>query len=164
MLILVPIFLPFVDKLGINQIHFGILCIACLGIGIFLPPIGMGMFIACNFAQIDVGKMFRSFAPYLLVFLIGLFIITCVPWFTPRSSENIFPGAMRDCRKEKGSACPDREGGPDAAVLRKGPQKPSTARTLWRPARRIRPCTTRTQNIPGISTNPPPGRYSWRWN
>jgi len=82
MLILVPIFLPFVDKLGINQIHFGILCIACLGIGIFLPPIGMGMFIACNFAQIDVGKMFRSFAPYLLVFLVGLFIITCVPWFT----------------------------------------------------------------------------------
>jgi C4-dicarboxylate transporter, DctM subunit len=82
MLILVPIFLPFIDKLGINQIHFGILCIACLGIGIFLPPIGMGMFIACNFAQIDVGKMFRSFAPYLLVFLIGLFIITCVPWFT----------------------------------------------------------------------------------
>lgn len=82
MLILVPIFLPFVDKLGINQIHFGILCIACLGIGIFLPPIGMGMFIACNFAQIDVGKMFRSFAPYLLVLLVGLFIITCVPWFT----------------------------------------------------------------------------------
>ena len=82
MLILVPIFLPFVDKLGINQIHFGILCIACLGIGIFLPPIGMGMFIACNFAEIDVGKMFRSFAPFLLVFLVGLFIITCVPWFT----------------------------------------------------------------------------------
>jgi len=42
MLILVPIFLPYVDKLGISQIHFGILCIACLGIGIFLPPIGMG--------------------------------------------------------------------------------------------------------------------------
>jgi tripartite ATP-independent transporter DctM subunit len=91
MLILVPIFLPFVDKLGINQIHFGILCIACLGIGIFLPPIGMGMFIACNFAQIDVGKMFRSFAPYLLVFLIGLFIITSVPWFTLVLVKIFFP-------------------------------------------------------------------------
>jgi tripartite ATP-independent transporter DctM subunit len=91
MLILVPIFLPFVDKLGINQIHFGILCIACLGIGIFLPPIGMGMFIACNFAQIDVGKMFRSFAPYLLVFLIGLFIITAVPWFTLVLVKIFFP-------------------------------------------------------------------------
>ena len=91
MLILVPIFLPFVDKLGINQIHFGILCIACLGIGIFLPPIGMGMFIACNFAGIDVGKMFRSFAPYLLVLLIGLFIITCVPWFTLVLVKIFFP-------------------------------------------------------------------------
>ena len=82
MLILVPIFLPLAQKFGINQIHFGILLIACLGIGIFLPPIGMGMFIACNFAGIDVGKMFRNFAPYLLVLLIGLFIITYVPWFT----------------------------------------------------------------------------------
>ena len=91
MLILVPIFLPYVDKLGINQIHFGILCIACLGIGIFLPPIGMGMFIACNFAGIDVGKMFRNFAPYLLVLLIGLFIITYFPWFTTVLVDIFFP-------------------------------------------------------------------------
>jgi len=91
MLILVPIFLPYVVKLGINQIHFGILCIACLGIGIFLPPIGMGMFIACNFAGIDVGKMFRNFAPYLLVLLIGLFIITYFPWFTTVLVDIFFP-------------------------------------------------------------------------
>jgi C4-dicarboxylate transporter DctM subunit len=91
MLILVPIFLPYVVKLGINQIHFGILCIACLGIGIFLPPIGMGMFIACNFAGIDVGKMFRNFAPYLLVLLIGLFIITYFPWFTTVLVNIFFP-------------------------------------------------------------------------
>jgi C4-dicarboxylate transporter DctM subunit len=91
MLILVPIFLPYIDKLGINQIHFGILVIACLGIGIFLPPIGMGMFIACNFAQIDVGKMFRSFAPFLLVMLVGLFIITYFPWFTTVLVDVFFP-------------------------------------------------------------------------
>jgi len=91
MLILVPIFLPFVQQLGINQIHFGILCIACLGIGIFLPPIGMGMFIACNFAEIDVGKMFRSFAPFLIVLLIGLFIITYFPWFTTVLVDIFFP-------------------------------------------------------------------------
>ncbi len=91
MLILIPIFLPFVQQLGINQIHFGILCIACLGIGIFLPPIGMGMFIACNFAEIDVGKMFSSFAPFLIVLLIGLFIITYFPWFTTVLVDIFFP-------------------------------------------------------------------------
>jgi tripartite ATP-independent transporter DctM subunit len=81
MLILVPIFLPIVQRLGINQIHFGILCIACLGIGVFLPPI----------AEIDIGKMFRSFAPFLLVFLVGLFIITCFPWFTTVLVDIFFP-------------------------------------------------------------------------
>ena len=82
MLILIPIFLPFTAQFGIDPLHFGILTIASLGIGLFLPPIGMGMFIACTFAEIDIGKVFRSFAPFLGVLLLGLFIITYIPWFT----------------------------------------------------------------------------------
>ena len=82
MLILVPILYPFLPQFGIDPLHFGILAIASLGIGLFLPPIGMGIFIACTFAEIDVGKVFRSFAPYLVTLLVGLVIITAVPWFT----------------------------------------------------------------------------------
>jgi C4-dicarboxylate transporter DctM subunit len=82
MLILVPIFYPFLPQFGIDPLHFGILCIAALGIGLFLPPVGMGIFIACTFAEIDVGKVFRSFAPYLITLFVGLIIITAVPWFT----------------------------------------------------------------------------------
>jgi TRAP-type C4-dicarboxylate transport system permease large subunit len=51
----------------------------------------MGMFIACNFAEIDVGKMFRSFAPYVAVFLVGLFLITYFPWFTTVLVDMFFP-------------------------------------------------------------------------
>jgi C4-dicarboxylate transporter, DctM subunit len=82
MLILVPIFLPLSTQLGIDPLHFGILVVASLGIGLFLPPIGMGIFIACTFAEIDVGKVFSSFTPYLIALLVGLFIITAVPWIT----------------------------------------------------------------------------------
>jgi C4-dicarboxylate transporter DctM subunit len=82
MLILVPIFYPFLPQFGIDPLHFGILCIASLGIGLFLPPVGMGIFIACTFAEIDVGKVFRSFAPYLVTLVVGLIIITAVPWVT----------------------------------------------------------------------------------
>lgn len=82
MLILVPIFLPLVTQLGIDPLHFGILVVASLGIGLFLPPVGMGIFIACTFADIDVGRVFRSFAPFLAALVVGLFIITAVPWFT----------------------------------------------------------------------------------
>jgi tripartite ATP-independent transporter DctM subunit len=82
MLILVPIFLPFSTQFGVNPLHFGILAIASLGIGLFLPPIGMGIYIACAFAEIDIGKAIIPFAPYLGCLLIGLLIITAFPWFT----------------------------------------------------------------------------------
>ncbi len=82
MLILVPIFLPLVAQLGIEPLHFGILVVASLGIGLFLPPVGMGIFIACTFAEIDVGRVFRSFAPFLAALFVGLVIITAAPWLT----------------------------------------------------------------------------------
>jgi len=82
LIILIPIFLPVLPKFGINPIHFGILAIASLGIGLFLPPIGMGIYIACTFAEIDVGKAIVPFMPYLLVLFIGLLVISYVPWFT----------------------------------------------------------------------------------
>jgi C4-dicarboxylate transporter, DctM subunit len=82
LLILIPIFLPFTTQFGINQIHFGILAIASLHIGLFLPPIGLGIVIACTFAKIDIGKVIIPFMPYLIVLIIGLVIITAVPWFT----------------------------------------------------------------------------------
>jgi C4-dicarboxylate transporter DctM subunit len=82
MLILIPIFLPFCNQFGISQLHFGILAIASLGIGLFLPPIGMGIYIACAFAEIDIGKAIVPFMPYLICLVIGLIIISAVPWFT----------------------------------------------------------------------------------
>jgi C4-dicarboxylate transporter DctM subunit len=82
LLILTPIFLPFAVQFGINQLHFGILAIASIGIGFFLPPIGMGIFIACTFAKLDIGSVIIPFMPYLMVLMIGLLIITAFPWFT----------------------------------------------------------------------------------
>lgn len=82
LILLVPIFFPLLDQFGINPVHFGILVVAALGIGTFLPPVGMGIFIACNFAGIGIGRAARSFWPFLLVLFIGLLIISFVPWFT----------------------------------------------------------------------------------
>ena len=82
MLILVPIFLPLTAQFGVSQLHFGILAIASLGIGLFLPPLGMGIYIACAFAKLDIGKSIVPFMPYLVCLLVGLFIITAFPWFT----------------------------------------------------------------------------------
>jgi C4-dicarboxylate transporter, DctM subunit len=82
MLILIPIFMPISAQLGIDPLHFGILAIASIGIGLFIPPIGMGIFIACTFAEIDVGKVFLTFLPYVVVLFIGLMIVSYFPWLT----------------------------------------------------------------------------------
>jgi tripartite ATP-independent transporter DctM subunit len=82
MLILIPIFLPLTAQFGVSQLHFGILAIASLGIGLFLPPLGMGIYIACAFAKLDIGKAIVPFMPYLACLLVGLLIITVFPWFT----------------------------------------------------------------------------------
>jgi tripartite ATP-independent transporter DctM subunit len=82
LLILVPIFLPLTAQFGVNQLHFGILLTASMGIGLFLPPLGMGIYIACAFAQVDIGKSIVPFMPYLACLLVGLLIITIFPWFT----------------------------------------------------------------------------------
>jgi C4-dicarboxylate transporter DctM subunit len=82
MLILIPIFLPLTTQFGVSQLHFGILSIASLGIGLFLPPLGMGIYIACAFAKLDIGKAIVPFMPYLACLLVGLLIITAFPWFT----------------------------------------------------------------------------------
>ena len=74
--------LPLTTQFGVNQLHFGILSIASLGIGLFLPPLGMGIYIACAFAKLDIGKAIVPFMPYLACLLIGLLIITVFPWFT----------------------------------------------------------------------------------
>jgi TRAP-type C4-dicarboxylate transport system permease large subunit len=92
LLVLIPIFLPFTTHFGINPIHFGILAIASIGIGIFLPPIGIGMFIECIFVEVDIGKAIKPFIPYFITLLIGLFIISYVPWFTLYLPKIFLPG------------------------------------------------------------------------
>jgi C4-dicarboxylate transporter DctM subunit len=91
LIILIPIFLPLLNQFGINPVHYGILVVASLGVGVFLPPIGMGMFIACNFAGIDIGRAARTFMPFLIVLFIGLLIISYVPWFTLVLPNIFFP-------------------------------------------------------------------------
>jgi tripartite ATP-independent transporter DctM subunit len=81
-IILIPIFFPIITQFGIDPLHYCILVVAAIGIGVFIPPIGMGIFIACSFAGIDMGRCIRPFMPFAIVLFVGLIIISFFPWFT----------------------------------------------------------------------------------
>ena len=87
--VLIPVVFPIAEAMGINPIHFNIVQTAAVGIGLFLPPMGVGLLMALRFAQVPVGRHAKSYWPYLVALLIGLMLIICIPelsLFLPRSA------------------------------------------------------------------------------
>ena len=87
--VLIPVVFPIAEKMGINPIHFNIVTTASVGIGLFLPPMGVGLLMALKFANISVGEHWRTYMPYIAALLIGLMLIILFPelsLFLPRSA------------------------------------------------------------------------------
>jgi len=87
--VLIPVVFPIATRIGINPIHFDIVQTAAVGIGLFLPPMGVGLLMALKFAEVSVGEHARGYWPYVLALLIGLMLIICLPELSlmiPRSA------------------------------------------------------------------------------
>lgn len=81
-LIFTPIFLPIVVELGINPIHFGIIMILNLCIGLCTPPVGSVLFIGVGVAQSTIGRVVKPLVPFFIAMIIGLIVITLFPAMT----------------------------------------------------------------------------------
>src|SRR5690349_8159813 len=80
--VLIPVVFPIAEQMGIDPIHFNIVQTAAVGIGLFLPPMGVGLLMALKFANLSVGQQFKTYVPYMLALFIGLVIIICIPEIT----------------------------------------------------------------------------------
>ncbi|HEX7215337.1 MAG TPA: TRAP transporter large permease subunit [Methylomirabilota bacterium] len=80
--ILLPTFMPVVTRLGIDVVHYSTVVVAATGIGLFLPPIGVGFFIACGIANIPGAHATPAMMPYVSMRCAGLVIVILVPWVT----------------------------------------------------------------------------------
>ena len=77
--VLIPVVFPIAETMGIDPIHFNIVQTAAVGIGLFLPPMGVGLLMALRFANLSVGQHFRTYVPYMLALFAGLLLIICIP-------------------------------------------------------------------------------------
>jgi tripartite ATP-independent transporter DctM subunit len=82
LIILGPLLLPLANGLGIDSIHYSMVILLAMGIGIFIPPIGICFYIACAVAESDVEASARTMLPYLAVLILGVLTVAFVPWFT----------------------------------------------------------------------------------
>jgi len=82
LLILAPILLPIASRVGISQLHYGIVLLIAMGIGAFMPPVGVGFYFACAVCETTIEKSSREMIPFVIVLSIGLLLVALVPWFT----------------------------------------------------------------------------------
>lgn len=77
--ILTPILFPLITSLGIDPLHFGIIMLVNLSIGIITPPLGLSLFVMSSVVEIETGVIVRRAMPMIAVTLIALLLITYVP-------------------------------------------------------------------------------------
>ncbi|RIV43441.1 TRAP transporter large permease [Flagellimonas pelagia] len=78
-LIFTPIFLPIVTKLGIDPVHFGIIMILNLCIGLCTPPVGSVLFVGVGIAKTSIEKVIKPLLPLFAAMILALFLITYIP-------------------------------------------------------------------------------------
>jgi len=86
-LIFTPIFLPVVLQLGVNPIHFGIIMVLNLSIGLCTPPVGSVLFIGCGIAGTSIVRVIRPLLPLFVAMIVSLLLVTFIPeisLFLPR--------------------------------------------------------------------------------
>jgi len=81
-LIFTPIFLPVVTKLGIDPVHFGIVMVLNLCIGLCTPPVGSVLFVGVGVAKTTIQKVIRPLLPLFIAMIVALFLITYIPEIT----------------------------------------------------------------------------------
>jgi tripartite ATP-independent transporter DctM subunit len=78
-LVLAPILVPVAMFFGIDPVHFGLIMVVNLAMGMITPPFGVNLFAACTVARLSLDKVIKDLIPFVLVVFACLMIITYVP-------------------------------------------------------------------------------------
>ena len=81
-LILTPILLPVVKTLGIDPVHFGMIMMVTLGIGLITPPVGSVLFVGAAVSKLKIGVVARAMTPFFVALFIVLMMVTYIPWLS----------------------------------------------------------------------------------
>lgn len=81
-LLLVPLFLPVALQLGVDPLHFGIITVLNLSLGLITPPFGASLFVASGISKVPIDRIYYRVLPFILAGIISIAIITYIPLFS----------------------------------------------------------------------------------
>jgi tripartite ATP-independent transporter DctM subunit len=77
-----PLLFPIAQAVGVHEVHYAMIVILSMGIGLFAPPFGVGYYTACAVSKVDSSEGFRPLIPYMITLLLGVIIVAAVPWIS----------------------------------------------------------------------------------
>lgn len=77
-----PLLFPIARAVGIHEVHYAMVVILSMGLGLFAPPFGVGYYAACAISRINPDKGIRPMGAYMLALFVGLVIVAAVPWIS----------------------------------------------------------------------------------
>ncbi|MGJ4947419.1 TRAP transporter large permease [Bradyrhizobium sp. HKCCYLS20291] len=77
-----PLLFPIARAVGVHEVHYAMVVILSMGIGLFAPPFGVGYYAACAIGRVDPAEGIRPIWGYMLALLIGLIIVAIFPWIS----------------------------------------------------------------------------------
>jgi TRAP-type C4-dicarboxylate transport system permease large subunit len=82
LIIFVPLLTPIALQLGVSPLHFGTVMVVAMGLGLFSPPVGLGLFATCAITGTELKDVVRPMAKYLFVLFVALLVLVFVPAFS----------------------------------------------------------------------------------
>ena len=79
-----PLLFPIAKQVGVHEVHYAMVVILAMGIGLFAPPFGVGYYAACAISRIHPDEGMKPMLGYMLALLIGTIVIAAVPWILDR--------------------------------------------------------------------------------
>ena len=77
-----PLLFPIARLVGIHEVHYAMVVVLAMGIGLFAPPFGVGYYAACAIGRVDPNAGMRPIVGYLVALVVGLVIVALVPWLS----------------------------------------------------------------------------------
>ncbi len=77
-----PLLFPIARQVGIHEVHYSMVVVLAMGIGLFAPPFGVGYYAACAISRINPDEGMRPIVGYILALVVGLIVVAVVPWIS----------------------------------------------------------------------------------
>ena len=77
-----PLLFPIARQVGVHEVHYAMVVVLAMGVGLFAPPFGVGYYAACAIGRVDPKDGMKPIVGYVLALLVGLALVAAVPWIS----------------------------------------------------------------------------------